>query len=51
MPGTVLGAEYTIDSKQVQTALALWCFQSSGEDRHRALQKHSESITQIWDII
>lgn len=43
MPGTVLGAEYTIDSKQVKTALALWSFQSSGEVRHRELQKHSES--------
>lgn len=50
MPGTVLGAEYTIDNEQARTTLALWSFQSIGEDRHRELQKHRvKTITQTLD--
>lgn len=43
VPGTVLGAEYTIESEQVKLILTLWRFQSSGEDGHRVTQTQSKS--------
>lgn len=50
MPGTVLGAEYTTDSEQGKSTMALWGFQASGEDKE--LQKHRrKATTQIWDSI
>ena len=49
VPGTVLGAEYTVGNEQDKTTLALWSFQSIGEHRHRELQKHRvKAVTQTW---
>ena len=51
VPGTVLGAEYTIGNEQDKTTLALWSFQSIGEHRHRELQKQSESSNSDLGVI